>query len=645
MTGKKEKQPLSLTHPELAKEADGWDTSLFVAGSHKKVSWNCSKGHSFIAAIQDRTRRGDKCSICAGKQVLIGFNDLKSLFPEIASQAIGWDPEEFTPGSGKTKSWRCKQGHTWNATIGMRTGKHKTGCGVCNGKQVVAGINDLQTHFPDVAKEADGWDPTSINSGSHKKMPWICSLGHKWKAVVSDRTRRKDHCPICSGRKVLAGFNDLATTHPLLAKEAYGWETSTVTYGSGLTKKWKCSQGHSWNASISSRTNMNSGCPFCSGNKVLEGFNDLKTTHPSLAIEIIDLNPAQVSSGSNKIANWKCQKNHQFKMSVRARVNSSNCPICSGARVLAGFNDLQTTHPEVAALANGWDPKTLSAGSNKECHWICDKSHKWKAPVFSLTGQNTRCPNCSGQQLLVGFNDLATTHPQIASEAYRWDPITLGANSDKRMKWQCHLGHIYEAFVYNKTIRGDKCSICSGKKVLVGFNDLETTHPKFARLADGWDPKLFTAGSNKNVAWICPLGHKWKAMIGGVTNSKNLGCPSCAQTGFDPNENGWLYFINHRNWEMLQIGITNFPDDRLKKHSKLGWELIELRGPMDGHLTQQWETAILRMLKAKGADLSNSKIAGKFDGYSEAWSKSTFEVKSIKELMKLTEEFEDDSKN
>ena len=50
------------------------------------------------------------------------------------------------------------------------------------------------------------------------------------------------------------------------------------------------------------------------------------------------------------------------------------------------------------------------------------------------------------------------------------------------------------------------------------------------------------------------------------------------------------------------------------------------------------------MLEAKGADLSNEKIAGRFDGYTEAWSKATFEVKSIKELMKLTEDFEDDSK-
>ena len=61
---------------------------------------------------------------------------------------------------------------------------------------------------------------------------------------------------------------------------------------------------------------------------------------------------------------------------------------------------------------------------------------------------------------------------------------------------------------------------------------------------------------------------------------------------------------------------------------------------MKGYLTEQWETVILRMLKAKGADLSNEKIVGKFDDYSAAWSKSTLPVKSTKELMQLTEEFE-----
>jgi hypothetical protein len=46
------------------------------------------------------------------------------------------------------------------------------------------------------------------------------------------------------------------------------------------------------------------------------------------------------------------------------------------------------------------------------------------------------------------------------------------------------------------------------------------------------------------------------------------------------------------------------------------------------------------MLRARGTDLSNSEIAGKFDGYSEAWSRQTFEAVSIKQLMELTEEFE-----
>jgi hypothetical protein len=185
----------------------------------------------------------------------------------------------------------------------------------------------------------------------------------------------------------------------------------------------------------------------------------------------------------------------------------------------------------------------------------------------------------------------------------------------------------------------DGCPYCHGTKVLVGFNDLPTTFPKLAEQADGWDPHKYTSGSSTKLWWRCSEGHRWKTSPNS-RSANGTGCPSCASSGFDPNQPGYLYFLRHPEWEMLQIGITNIPDDRLSKHKKIGWELLELRGPMDGHLTQQWETAILRMLKAKGADLSNEKIAGKFDGYSEAWSKSTFEVKSIKELMRLTEEFE-----
>jgi hypothetical protein len=95
---------------------------------------------------------------------------------------------------------------------------------------------------------------------------------------------------------------------------------------------------------------------------------------------------------------------------------------------------------------------------------------------------------------------------------------------------------------------------------------------------------------------------------------------------------------------MLQIGITNYPDQRLKGHKKIGWELLEIRGPMDGQLARDWETGMLAMLRYKGADLGNTSISGIFDGSSEAWSKETFPAKSIRELMDQTNEFEESQK-
>ncbi len=70
--------------------------------------------------------------------------------------------------------------------------------------------------------------------------------------------------------------------------------------------------------------------------------------------------------------------------------------------------------------------------------------------------------------------------------------------------------------------------------------------------------------------------------------------------------------------------------------------LIKEYGPDEGgkQLTRLAFVILLGLGLLIGSDLSDKKISGKFDGYSEAWSKSTFAVSSIKELMRMTEEFE-----
>jgi hypothetical protein len=341
---------------------------------------------------------------------------------------------------------------------------------------------------------------------------------------------------------------------------------------------------------------------------------------------------------SDKRRSWKCPLGHKWEAAVKGLTLGTRCPVCSGREVLIGYNDLRSTNPELASEAFQFNPETVTAGSNKSVFWKCSIGHIWKAVVAKRVA-GTGCPVCSNRTVLQGFNDLATLFPEVASQAFGWDPTTVTPFSDKFKDWQCELGHVWRTQIKLRSL-GNGCHFCTGWKVLAGFNDLATTNPEVARQAFEWDPTTVTRATDKKRAWICDAGHKWTARISHRTNLQS-GCPTCAKTGFDPNKPSYLYFLSHPYWNMYQIGITNDQDRRLGSHRKLGWEIIEVRGPMDGHLTQEWETSILRMLKARGADLSNSSIAGKFDGYSEAWSKPTFTCKSIQHLMRLTEEFEE----
>jgi hypothetical protein len=118
-----------------------------------------------------------------------------------------------------------------------------------------------------------------------------------------------------------------------------------------------------------------------------------------------------------------------------------------------------------------------------------------------------------------------------------------------------------------------------------------------------------------------------------ANRSNGRGCPTCSHTGFDPNQSGFLYFIDHFDLQMFQIGITNFPDDRLGDHKRRNWEVNEIRGPMDGHLTQKLETDCLHALEKRGAILGHKAGIEKFDGYTESWTKKSLNVSSIKQLL------------
>src|SRR5699024_5066258 len=104
------------------------------------------------------------------------------------------------------------------------------------------------------------------------------------------------------------------------------------------------------------------------------------------------LKPEEIGAGSGRSVHWLCEKNHSWKAIVCDRSRGDGCPVCSNKRILAGYNDLVTTHP---ALALEWDyeknslkPEEIGAGSGRSFHWACEKNHSWKAIVKSRSRGN-----------------------------------------------------------------------------------------------------------------------------------------------------------------------------------------------------------------------------------------------------------------
>lgn len=394
-----------------------------------------------------------------------------------------------------------------------------------------------------------------VTQGSSKKVLWECPNGHRWRVSVYHRVRGA-RCPDCVRDEARA--TSLAVTYPDIASEMIPRPgdpaTDELAYASNKRMLWECSKGHQWEAPVVRRTKGH-GCPTCAENR------RVKVTAAEARPEMIPLFDAEASgftldevgNQTTRVGHFECPQGHRWTKRVGSTA-AGKCPQCpkvraprkpraakkapkpSGPRLRAGSVALSTTHPEIAAQ---WDhdknapytPETVSAGSSKRMWWLCEKGHSWDAPVSNRV--NYGCPVCYGRRVLAGYNDAATTNPELLdefdAENSEYDLSEVTAGSEKILAWKCSLGHRWESNPYNK--KG--CPTCDGKKVLPGFNDLAS---KFPEVATGWDyelnevgPDKVTAKSSRKVWWICPSfpEHRWEATCSDRVAGKS-NCPECS---------------------------------------------------------------------------------------------------------------------
>ena len=316
--------------------------------------------------------------------------------------------------------------------------------------------------------------PEQVTYGSNKMVWWKANCGHEWEASPKSRSVG-ENCPVCSGKRIVPGINDLCTLRPDLSQE---WsdlnDIQPTEVGAGSNKKilWNGKCGHEWMASVKSRVH-GSGCPYCSHNKVLAGFNDLASQYPEVATEWSERNdplkPTMVTAFANRKAWWKCKLGHEWYTLISTRSGGSKCPYCSGIVLLRGFNDLATKHPK---LAEEWSernlpltPDSINDKSRRNVWWKCKEcGYEWKSVVASRV-KGASCPVCADRCVLKGYNDLATTHREFLAEwdvekNFRIRPERVSAKSMTGVWWRCSCGHSWKSKIKERIYEQKGCSVC-----------------------------------------------------------------------------------------------------------------------------------------------------------------------------------------
>lgn len=179
-------------------------------GKHFEFEWD--------AVISSRTRQDrEGCPFLCGRAIWPGFNDLATIRPDIA---IMWHPTrngklkptDITVESNKKVWWYLAYDDPntgrhydfeWKAAVCERV-REKCLCPYLVGKRVWKGFNDLESIFPEIAKE---WDykknkvmtPTEVTAFSSRKAWWICpTCGDSWRTVIRSRVKGHGHNCKCA---------------------------------------------------------------------------------------------------------------------------------------------------------------------------------------------------------------------------------------------------------------------------------------------------------------------------------------------------------------------------------------------------------------------------------------------------------------
>lgn len=442
-------------------------------GSKEKLHWycpECKKLYDILIKdnpnipkfyiqeyqVQNKTRSKKHCRICnhGSNTVISGVNDFitrcklnKDKYGHLIEE---WHPDNIVKPNKialnytKKVYWKCPK------------------CGYGTNKEWNEEYNSKV-----IAKNGKPLTKDNITFGSGNEVYWICSdpkckygKNGEWKTPLKRRTISGIGCRACAGKVVEKGKNDIATTHPEIAKQ---WDDEKNLKEFGITKY-------------------------------------------------------EVSKGSHLFAYWKCDKDKghpPYQVIVNDKTDKNSCPLCrnwkTNLETYCNNKENQKKYKEkfgreLKSILDDWHPDNKI--KPKDIRHSDDKEQiLWKCPICKrkylstvrkkLKSETGACNECAAKQRkltqranLPMEKTLAFKNPEFVKD---WHPepqknyikelnlyltpenTALGNHIDK-IWWKCHIcGYEWQKDVRYRNQHQQKCPICkyNHKIIYINFKDRE----------------------------------------------------------------------------------------------------------------------------------------------------------------------------
>ena len=373
----------------------------------------------------------------------------KETFKRIAIEKGGRCLSNTYINSQTKLKWECKNGHIWEA----RPNDIKRGqwCKKCADE--ARSLRKRKIGLKEVKQYASSKNGKCISKtyvGAHKPLSWECEFGHQWTAAYSSMKHRNSWCPHCSNR----AKHTIEQMREIAQKK--GGKCLSNTYINSQTKlKWKCKNGHIWEA-IPNAIIRGQWCKKCADNE-----RSIKRRQAGL-IEVQEFAKSKKGKcisteykGAHSPLTWECEKGHQWTTFFSSIKHGNTwCPHCS--------NRAKLTIDQMQELARKKGGKCLSikyVNIDTKLLWQCKEGHKWESIPY-LIKNGSWCPQCNvikrsraQRSSIEDMTALAKSRGgKCISKTY--------TNSQTPLTWECNNGHQWKAKPMNIK-KGTWCPICS----------------------------------------------------------------------------------------------------------------------------------------------------------------------------------------